>query len=92
MDSGIDLTHPDFQDSNGNSRVLFLWDQTRDEYPPDGYLFGTEYNNEQINEALRMGKPCQKMNQDMALLQLGLPAEMAMLLMDAIAVLRLKLN
>ena len=56
VDSGIDLTHPDFQDSNGNSRVLFLWDQTRDEYPPDGYLFGTEYNNEQINEALRMGK------------------------------------
>lgn len=60
VDSGIDLTHPDFQDSNGNSRVLFLWDQTRDEYPPDGYLFGTEYNNEQINEALRMGKTLSK--------------------------------
>lgn len=60
VDSGIDLTHPDFQDSNGNSRVLFLWDQTRDEYPPDGYLFGTEYNNEQINEALRMRKTLSK--------------------------------
>ena len=60
VDSGIDLTHPDFQDSNGNSRVLFLWDQTRDEYPPDGYLFGTEYNNEQINEALLMGKTLSK--------------------------------
>lgn len=60
VDSGIDLTHPDFQDSNGNSRVLFLWDQTRDEYPPDGYLFGTEYNNEQINEALRAGKTLSK--------------------------------
>lgn len=60
VDSGIDLTHPDFQDSNGNSRVLFLWDQTRDEYPPDGYLFGTEYNNEKINEALRMGKTLSK--------------------------------
>ena len=60
VDSGIDLTHPDFQDSNGNSRVLFLWDQTRDEYPPDGYLFGTEYNNEQINEALRMEKTLSK--------------------------------
>ena len=60
VDSGIDLTHPDFQDSNGNSRVLFLWDQTRDEYPPDGYLFGTEYNNEQINEALWMGKTLSK--------------------------------
>lgn len=60
VDSGIDLTHPDFQDSNGNSRVLFLWDQTRDEYPPDGYLFGTEYNNEQINEVLRMEKTLSK--------------------------------
>ena len=60
VDSGIDLTHPDFQDSNGNSRVLFLCDQTRDEDPPDGYLFGTEYNNDQINEALRAGKTLSK--------------------------------
>lgn len=53
VDSGIDLTHPDFQDQDGNSRVLFLWDQGGEGIAPDGYLFGAEYGREQINEALR---------------------------------------
>ena len=56
VDSGIDLTHPDFRDSDGNSRVLFLWDQTGEGTAPEGYLFGTEYSNEQINEALQDGR------------------------------------
>ena len=56
VDSGIDLTHPDFQDPDGNSRVLFLWDQTGEGAAPEGYLFGTEYSREQINEALQDGR------------------------------------
>ncbi len=56
VDSGIDLTHPDFQDQDGNSRVLFLWDQGGEGNAPDGYLFGAEYGREQINEALRNGR------------------------------------
>lgn len=56
VDSGIDLTHPDFQDPDGNSRVLFLWDQTGESVAPEGYLFGTEYSREQINEALQDGR------------------------------------
>lgn len=56
VDSGIDLTHPDFQNADGASRVLFLWDQNNPSgRPPSGYLFGSEYNHEQINEALRTG-------------------------------------
>ena len=39
-----------------------------------------------------LGKLCQKMSLDTVLLQPGLPAVMAMLLKDAIAVLRLRLN
>ena len=56
VDSGIDLTHPDFQNQDGTSRVLFLWDQSEEGNAPDGYLFGTEYSREQISVALRNGR------------------------------------
>lgn len=53
VDSGIDLTHPDFQTQDGSSRVLFLWDQGGVGNAPKGYGFGAEYSREEINEALR---------------------------------------
>ena len=53
IDSGIDLFHPGFIDEFGNSRVLFLWDQTIDKKPPVGFSSGTEYTNEEINNALK---------------------------------------
>ena len=30
IDSGIDYLHPDFQNPDGTSRILYLWDQGRD--------------------------------------------------------------
>ena len=57
IDSGIDYTHPDFIHPDGTSRILFLWDQTISGTPPVGFRYGTEFNNEIINEALNSSSP-----------------------------------
>lgn len=53
-DSGIDWSHPDFIDSNGESRILFIWDQTDDTGSPPGgdFNYGTEYDSVQINNEI----------------------------------------
>ncbi len=43
IDSGIDLTHPEFIDEDGNSRVWYLWDMTASGTPPAGFSSGAEY-------------------------------------------------
>ena len=57
IDSGIDYTHPDFRDADGNSRVLFLWDQLGTGQPPVGFRAGTEYTNSELNAALATRQP-----------------------------------
>jgi subtilisin family serine protease len=52
IDSGIDYTHMDFQNPNKKTRILNIWDQTIMGNPPAGYIIGTEYTSEQINQAL----------------------------------------
>ena len=52
LDSGIDFRHPDFIDDNGNSRILYIWDQNHDGKSPEGFDFGTEYSNAEINMAI----------------------------------------
>ena len=55
---GIDYTLDVFRDQNGNSRIISIWDQEdQTGTPPEGYLFGSEYTQEQINEALRSENP-----------------------------------
>ena len=53
IDSGIDYSHPDFIDENGDSRIAYLWDQTIKGTPPDTFSRGTEYNKEQITAAIK---------------------------------------
>lgn len=57
VDSGVSYVHPDFRNSDGTTRILYLWDQTIPGNPPAGYGRGTEYPAEQINEALRAATP-----------------------------------
>ena len=53
LDSGIDDTHPEFRNADGSSRILAIWDQTGKGNPPKGFEVGTEYSQDEINEALR---------------------------------------
>jgi len=49
IDDGIDLGHNDFQIAAGNTRILYLWDQTTTGVPPEGYSYGNECNKSQID-------------------------------------------
>lgn len=58
VDTGIDYTHPAFQTRDGRTRIVRIWDQTvQTGTPPGGFLFGSEYTADQINEALAGGDP-----------------------------------
>ena len=54
VDSGVDYRHPAFFTADGKSRILRLWDQSIPGNPPEGYATGTDYTNEEINEALSL--------------------------------------
>jgi subtilisin family serine protease len=61
VDYGCDFAHQNFLKDDGESRVLFLWDQGGSTGPhsPDPYGYGREYTQSEINTALKTAKPYQ---------------------------------
>ncbi|MDD3279083.1 MAG: S8 family peptidase [Lachnospiraceae bacterium] len=58
VDTGIDYTNPVFSDALGKSRIIGIWDQTiQTGTPPSGFLYGSEYTKEMIQEALDADRP-----------------------------------
>ena len=58
IDTGIDYRHPVFTDEIGRSRILRIWDQTiQAGRAPEGFYYGSEYTQEQIQEALEAENP-----------------------------------
>ncbi len=57
IDSGIDITHPDFRNEDGTSRIAYIWDQSAVGKIPQGFAKGAEYTNEEINAALSSNTP-----------------------------------
>ena len=58
LDTGIDYENPVFKNSDGSTRITAVWDQTdRTGTPPEGFIYGSEYQDAQINEALQSMNP-----------------------------------
>ncbi|MEA4831328.1 MAG: S8 family peptidase [Oscillospiraceae bacterium] len=59
VDTGIDYTLDIFRYEDGSSKIVSIYDQTIEDRPPEGFYFGTEYTNNQINAALKSDNPKQ---------------------------------
>lgn len=53
IDAGIDFRHEAFIRENNTSKIVSAWNQTdRNGTPPEGFVYGSEYSREMINEAI----------------------------------------
>ncbi|TCT16301.1 subtilase family protein [Natranaerovirga pectinivora] len=57
VDSGIDYTHPTFLYEDNTTKIVSIWDQTIEGNPPQNFIYGTEYTEEEINRALESENP-----------------------------------
>jgi subtilisin family serine protease len=62
VDFGLDFRHRNFCNSDGNTRILALWDQKAPfdkHYSPEPFRYGRLIKEDQINEALKKADPYQ---------------------------------
>lgn len=58
VDTGIDYENAVFRNLDGSTRIAGIWDQTiQDGRPPEGFFYGTEYTQEEIDAALESQAP-----------------------------------
>lgn len=57
IDTGIDYTNSSFVYEDNTTKIEYIWDQSINGNPPTGFLFGTEYSNVEINNALANENP-----------------------------------
>lgn len=57
VDTGIDYMQQAFRYEDGTSKIRYLYDQSAIGTPPSGFFIGTEYTNEQINQAISAKNP-----------------------------------
>lgn len=58
VDTGIDYQNPVFRNIDQSTRIVGIWDQTiQTGMPPENFYYGTEYTEQEINEALQSENP-----------------------------------
>lgn len=60
LDTGITYENACFRNTDGTTRIRAIWDQSRpaeEGQTPDGFLYGVEYTDKRINEALLSDAP-----------------------------------
>ncbi|MGB8455843.1 MAG: S8 family peptidase [Anaerocolumna sp.] len=58
IDTGIEYTHNAFKNADGTTKIYSIWDQTiQTGQSPEGFFYGSEYTQEQINLALQNTDP-----------------------------------
>lgn len=57
LDTGINYTQDVFRYEDGTSKIRYIYDQTAEGSPPDGFLLGREYSKADIDAALASEDP-----------------------------------